>query len=250
MAYAVHDRVTGKRIGVRRARRSSPFSSSSSAAAGVGASLGGDRDDDDGKVLCDADSPCRMRNVRNPLTAELGLYNIFSCVRCYRVHLCDMRHDCRLVSTQEGNVCCKTGLAYDCVLAGQRVDASEPVVEPNAEDVNVVGVILSYVYAYLVKHSDHYADVIEEVTEDGGFKKSVESAIYFTFNRVFKKANLHKVPLAVVGQLFIQLIIGVHAKATKYDSTVIKVSRRKREDNLLKQMRCEYGNAPVFRPRF
>lgn len=198
--------------------------------------------------ICAASGLCEMKNLYNPVTCDLGLTNMFVCVHCYKTHLCDLRHDCRIISTQEGTVCSKTGLTYESVLPHCRTDAVEQISEPNSDEVNIVSVILSYVYAYLIRHSNHYADVLEEVIEDGKFKKTVESAVYFTFNRVFKKANnLHKVSLSLIGQLFIQLIIGVHAKVTKYDPTIIKVSRRKREDGLLKQMRFEYGNAPVFR---
>lgn len=194
---------------------------------------------------------CDMRNLYNPMTCELGVNNMFVCVRCYRTHLCDMRHDCRLVTTQDGFVCSKTGLVYDNVLPNYRVVRSEPVTESSVDAVNVVNIILSYVYAFLIRHSDNYADVLDEVLEDGRFKKGVEDAVYFTFNKVFRKAqNLNKVPLFVIGQLFTQLIIGVHARVTKYDSSVIKVSRRKREDSLLKRMRSEYGNAPIFGSRF
>lgn len=148
-------------------------------------------------------------------------------------------------------MCAKTGLAHDAAPLGYRVETTEPVTESNIDDVNIVTIILSYVYAFLLKHSDNYSDVLNEVMEGEHFKKHVESAVYFTFSRVFKKAQaLHKLPLSVIGQLFTQLIIGVHAKGTKYDPTVIKVSRRKREDALLKQMRYEYGNAPVGRSGF
>lgn len=188
-----------------------------------------------------------MKNLKNPVSEELGVTNMFVCVMCYRTHLCDMGGDCDLTTTQEGFVCTKTGFVYQSMMPACPINVSEPVAECNVDDVNVVNMILSYVYAFLVRHAENYADVLEEVMEDGKFKKRVEDAVYFTFNKVFEKTqNLHRVPLSVIGQLFIQLIIGVHTKVTKYDSMVIKVSRRKREDGLLKQMRCEYGNAPLL----
>lgn len=199
------------------------------------------------QTLCDETGDCEMRNLCNPLTRELNLRNVYVCARCHRTHLCDLRHDCVVVNTQEGSVCVRTGLSYGTVFPNCRVDALEPVMEPNTDEVNIVGIIMSYIYTYLTQNAEHYADVITAVVEDGWFKKGIESAIYFTFNRVFKQTNnLHRIPLDVVGQLFVQLVIGVHARATKYDSTVIKVSRRKREDGLLKRMRFEYGNAPAF----
>lgn len=199
---------------------------------------------------CDASSGgCELRNLCNPITRDIQLTNMFVCVCCHKTHLCDMRHDCHIVATQEGSVCAKTGFVYESVLSGGRAPTAEPVSEPNIDTVNVVNIILSYVYGYLLKNAEHYSDVLREVMDDGRFKDHVESSVYFTFNRVFRQTNsVHKIPLSTIGQLFIQLIIGVHAKATKYDSTVIKVSRRKREDSLLKQMRLEYGNAPGVRP--
>ncbi|AAK57135.1 T92 [Tupaiid betaherpesvirus 1] len=199
------------------------------------------------RTPCRQASSCEMRNLYNPLTCELGLANMFVCSYCYRTHLCDLRHGCQIVATAEGSVCAKTGLFYDSVLPAGSAVMAEPVTEPNIDEINIVMIILSYVYAYLLRHSDRYLDVLQEVTEDGRFTKKVEHAIYYTFNKVFKRTNnLHRIPLSTIGQLFIQLIIGIHSTATKYDSTVIKVSRRKREDALLKQMRAEYGNAPVF----
>lgn len=237
---SVHDRVTGKRVlfgSVIPASDNSDFPPSCSARNG----------------LCCAEdgSSCDMRNLNNPLTTEIGVRNAFACMNCYRTHFCDMRHDCKLVTTQEGFVCVKTGLVYESVCQGTGGKISDPVTEPNIEGVNVVSIILSHVYSFLLHHSENYDDVIKEVTEDGKFKKNVEDAVYYTFNKVFKKTqSLQKLSLNVIGQLFTQLIIGVHAKATKYDSLVIKVSRKKREDGLLKQMRFEYGNAPVVRHRF
>lgn len=197
---------------------------------------------------CDDNGGCDMRNLCNPLTQELNIRNMYVCARCYRTHLCDLRHDCVVVHTQDGSVCVKTGLSYGSVFPGGRTDALEPVTETHVDEINIVRVIMSYVYAYLTRNADHYSDVISSVMENGWFNKPTENAIYFTFNRVFKQPNaLQKIPLTVVGQLFVQLVIGVHAKVTKYDATVIKVSRRKREDGLLKRMRFEYGNAPSFR---
>nr|WEG69778.1 protein UL92 [Mastomys natalensis cytomegalovirus 3]WEG69918.1 protein UL92 [Mastomys natalensis cytomegalovirus 3]WEG70058.1 protein UL92 [Mastomys natalensis cytomegalovirus 3]WEG70198.1 protein UL92 [Mastomys natalensis cytomegalovirus 3]WEG70338.1 protein UL92 [Mastomys natalensis cytomegalovirus 3] len=200
----------------------------------------------DGK--CDDVGGCDMRNLCNPLTQELNIRNMYVCVRCHRTHLCDLRHDCVVVHTQDGSVCVKTGLTYGSVFPGGCVNALEPVTEPHVDEVNIVGIIMSYVYTYLTRNAEHYADVIGSVLENGWFNKRTENAIYFTFNRVFRHQNaLRKIPLTVIGQLFVQLVIGVHARVTKYDSTVIKVSRRKREDGLLKRMRSEYGNAPSVR---
>lgn len=197
---------------------------------------------------CDDSGGCDMRNLCNPLTQELNLRNLYACVRCHRTHLCDLRHDCVVVHTQDGSVCTKTGLTYSSVFPGGRGDILEPVTEPHVDEINMVGVIMSYVYTYLTRNAERYADVIQSVIDDGWFNKSTENAIYFTFDRVFRHPNsLQKIPLSVVGQLFVQLVIGVHARVTKYDATVIKVSRRKREDGLLKRMRFEYGNAPAFR---
>ncbi|AGE11562.1 GP92 [Caviid betaherpesvirus 2] len=193
---------------------------------------------------------CEMRNLHNPVTQELDLNNVFVCTECFRTHLCDLNHGCQLIATPEGSVCAITGLSYESIYATTRIDVLEPTTESNIDEVNVVTIILSYVYAYLIRNSERYRDVLDEVAEDGKLTPQVESAVYFTFNKVFKQSNnLHKIPLSTIGQLFTQLIIGVHAKVTKYDATVIKVSRRKREDGLLKQMRFEYGNAPTCRVR-
>ncbi|AEV80787.1 protein UL92 [Aotine betaherpesvirus 1] len=196
---------------------------------------------------CDAVGGCEMRQVRNALTEEIQLHCLYVCVNCYKTHVCDLSGGCVLVATVEGSVCLKTGLVYESLCPATRVHVLEPTGETSVDDVNVVGVIMSSVYSYLMAHATRYADVIQEVVADGHLKKQVEDAVYFTFNRVFRSLqNVQRISVPVISQLFTQLIIGIHAKNTKYDSSVIKVSRRKREDALLKQMRFEYGNAPVF----
>ncbi|AFX83406.1 B92 [Murid betaherpesvirus 8] len=197
---------------------------------------------------CDDHGGCDMRNLCNPLTQELNIRNMYVCIRCHRTHLCDLRHDCVVVHTQDGSVCVKTGLSYGSVFPGNCSDTLEPVTESNVEEINMVGVIMAYVYTYLTRNAEHYDDVIRSVIDGPWFNKATENAIYYTFDRVFKRHNaVHKIPVSVIGQLFVQLVIGVHARVTKYDSTVIKVSRRKRVDGLLKRMRSEYGNAPSVR---
>ena len=119
----------------------------------------------------------------------------------------------------------------------------EPTEEPNMETVNVVVVLLSYVYSFLIQNKARYSNIIRDIIKDGKFIEQVENAVFCTFNKVFKNSTLNKLPLTTVSQLFVQLIIGGHAEGTIYDNNVIRVSGRKREDNILKKMRIEYGNA-------
>lgn len=186
---------------------------------------------------------CIMRNLHNPITFELGLGNIFVCVNCFRTHQCDMQHDCTIINTQEGSVCTKTGFVYEELLSNYISAYVEPTFEPNVDSVNFVTVLLSYVYSYLIENADRYADIITKITENGHFVKRVEDAIFRTFNKVFKNGSLQKIPLSTISRLFTQLIVGGHASNTIYDHHIIKVSRRKKEDNILKRMRLEYGNA-------
>ncbi|AGT99255.1 protein U63 [Suid betaherpesvirus 2] len=191
---------------------------------------------------CNGGESCQMKNLHNPLTCELAMGNVFMCCRCFRMHICDMRHDCQIYNTQEGYVCGKTGFVYDSMMPSLSARLKESDAEPSSDSFNVVSVILSYVYSYLINNCNYYYDIISSVIEDDKFKKEVEDSIFFTFNRVFQNSN-YRVPLPIISKLFIQLIIGMYAKETKYDADIIKVSRRKKEDNILKRMRLEYGNA-------
>ncbi|QQL09898.1 Ba127 [Baboon cytomegalovirus] len=198
---------------------------------------------------CDVSGACDMRHVQNVFTEEIQLHSLYVCTRCFRTHLCDLGSSCALISTLEGSVCVKTGLVYEALYPMAREHALEPIEETSLDDVNVIGAVLTEVYRYLMSHAARYADVIQEVVERDRLKKQVEDSIYFTFNKVFRSMqNVHRISVPIISQLFIQLIIGIYSKQTKYDSCVIKVSRKKREDALLKQMRSEYGNAPVFGP--
>lgn len=207
------------------------------------------RDKRTGKIIrgvsadCDLGNKCQMRNLYNPITFELGLGNVFMCDNCFRTHLCDLQHDCHIVNTREGSVCTKTGFVYNEWLPTYVQSYMEPINEPNVETLNVVIILLSYVYSYLLENSDRYAEIISEITENGRFIKKVEDAIFYTFDRVFKGTNFQKISLTTISQLFVQLIIGGHSNATVYDHNIIKVSRKKREDAILKKMRFEYGNA-------
>ncbi|AQN73576.1 protein UL92 [Human betaherpesvirus 5] len=197
--------------------------------------------------MCDASGACDMRHVQNAFTEEIQLHSLYACTRCFRTHLCDLGSGCALVSTLEGSVCVKTGLVYETLYPVARSHLLEPIEEVALDDVNIISAVLSGVYSYLMTHAGRYADVIQEVVERDRLKKQVEDSIYFTFNKVFRSMhNVNRISVPVISQLFIQLIIGIYSKQTKYDACVIKVSRRKREDALLKQMRSEYGNAPVF----
>ncbi|QQL10061.1 Cy127 [Cynomolgus cytomegalovirus] len=197
--------------------------------------------------MCDVSGTCDMRHVQNVFTEEIQLHSLYVCTRCFRTHLCDLGSGCALVSTLEGSVCVKTGLVYEALYPVAREHLLEPIEETSLDDVNVIGAVLAEVYRYLMSHAARYADVIQEVVERDRLKKQVEENIYFTFNKVFRSMqNVNRISVPVISQLFTQLIIGIYSKQTKYDSCVIKVSRKKREDALLKQMRSEYGNAPVF----
>lgn len=192
---------------------------------------------------CILDKKCEMKNLHNPITFELGLGNIFVCVNCFKTHKCDMQHDCNIIQTQEGSVCTKTGFVYDGWISPYVKSYTEPVFEQDLDTFNFVIILLSYAYSYLLEHKNIYADLIIKITANGRFIKNVEDAVFYTFNKVFKNTNLQKLPLSTTSRLFTQLIIGWHATNTIYDHHVIKVSRRKREDNILKKMRLEYGNA-------
>nr|AVI09391.1 hypothetical protein [Human betaherpesvirus 6B] len=188
----------------------------------------------------------QMYNLHNPITFELGLGNVFVCMRCLTVHHCDMQTDCTIVNTHEGYVCAKTGLFYSGWMPTYADCFLEPICEPNIETVNVVVVLLSYVYSFLMENKERYAAIIDSIIKDGKFIKNVEDAVFYTFNAVFTNSTFNKIPLTTISRLFVQLIIGGHAKGTIYDSNVIRVSRRKREDSLLKKMRLEYGNALIL----
>ena len=193
-------------------------------------------------VACEGECS-QMYNLHNPLTFEMGLGNIFICVRCFKIHFCNMLEDCNLINTHEGCVCSKTGLFYNGWMPAYSHTCMEPTEEPNMETVNVVVVLLSYVYSFLIQNKARYSNIIRDIIKDGKFIEQVENAVFCTFNKVFKNSTLNKLPLTTVSQLFVQLIIGGHAEGTIYDNNVIRVSRRKREDNILKKMRIEYGNA-------
>ncbi|ANC96583.1 protein UL92 [macacine betaherpesvirus 9] len=193
------------------------------------------------------DTECsHMYNLHNPLTFELGLGNLFVCSNCYKVHFCNMLEDCNLINTHEGCVCVKTGLFYDGWISSYSQICREPLEEPNIETINVVVVLLSYVYSFLIQNRDRYSSIIRNIIKDGKFIEQVENAVFCTFNNVFKNSSLNKLPLTTVSQLFVQLIIGGHAENTIYDNNVIRVSKRKKEDNILKKMRVEYGNALIM----
>ncbi|APZ76292.1 hypothetical protein MRV_0081 [Murid herpesvirus 3] len=189
---------------------------------------------------CNFGNSCVMYGINNPITLELGIENLFLCSVCFRVHVCDMQHDCTIINTNDGAVCTKTSLSYNEIAPIYFVNNTEPIGEPDVENVNVVILILSYAYSYLVDHMDMYSEIFKKITKDGKFIKKIENGIFHTFNAIFTPSLIHKMPLSTICQLFIQLIIGGHSNNTVYDANIIKVSRRKKEDCILKRMRLEY----------
>ncbi|ALM26012.1 protein U63 [Proboscivirus elephantidbeta4] len=188
-----------------------------------------------------------MMMVRNPLTYDLNIQNLYICTLCGYSHVCDEESsDCKILDTPEGMVCLYTGLTHidrlSCIIHIPAIEADRDTLD--IDYMNAVQTIIRRVFIFFKTYEDKYKHVTDKIFVDNEFNPQVLTAVIRTFKSVFTTQKLiDKVSILTISKLFIQLLIGKYAQKTTYDSRVIKVSKRKREDTILKQMRYEYGNA-------
>ncbi|UEH20531.1 protein U63 [Elephant endotheliotropic herpesvirus 2] len=190
-----------------------------------------------------------MMLLHNPLTHELNIENLYICTLCGFSHVCNEESsNCKILETSDGVVCLYTGLThlerFPCIMNIALNDSDHDTAD--IDYMNAVQSILRRVFIFFKTYEFKYLHITNEIFTENEFKPHVLNAVITTFRRVFTSQKLiDKVSIFTISKLFIQLLIGKYAKQTTYDGNVIKVSKRKREDTLLKQMRYEYGNSSV-----
>lgn len=193
---------------------------------------------------CQNELAHRIEPLHNPITHALRFDNIYICSMCQTIHVCEKNSDCLLIQTGEGNVCLYTGVVYPDVCSSypQAIYAA-PVPDPELDYLNIIQPILRFMYLFFKSNTEKYKLIIEKIMINDEFKQDVVSAIIKTFQKVFRcKKIIDRVSLFIIGRLFTQLIVGKYSNCTTYDANIIKVSKRKKEDSLLKQMRVVYDS--------